>query len=262
MNFWQRFWYSLVGVRRYRTLVAEGLGRALGQICLLILVAVIAFGIRTYQRTHEILDVLSTQMAEWPDFRLADGRFTFTGEMPYIAAGDDMTFIIDTEDSGGMEIYGSYAKGLLLTADKVYFKDRGRPSTTLSWSDLPFETSRDSLARNLPGWLWPILILVVLCLLFYNLAAKGLTGLALGLIGWMAAGGRGLRYSQAFAVSLYALTGPILLALAKNLLYPDLPFFFVLYWGWALAYTVLAALAIKKDLAAPAPMVESDSACT
>jgi len=71
-----------------------------------------------------------------------------------------------------------------------------------------------------------------------------------------------LRYSQAFAVSLYALTGPILLALAKNLLYPDLPFFFVLYWGWALAYTVLAALAIKKDLAAPAPMVESDSACT
>ncbi len=90
--------------------------------------------------------------------------------------------------------------------------------------------------------------LIVLGLLLGNLITKGFSALLLGLVGLAVGGGR-VSFNQTYQIGLYAMTGPILLSLAKNLTYPKLPFFFLLYWGWASAYVILAVLAMKKDLA-------------
>ena len=130
----------------------------------------------------------------------------------------------------------------------VLYKSSGTKTTPIDLSDLPFETSRDRLARSMPGWVWPITALIFLGLLLGNLLAKGFSALLLGLAGLAAGGGR-VPFGQTYQISLYAMTGPILLSLAKNLTYPKLPFFFVLYWGWSLTYVILAVLAMKKSLA-------------
>ena len=248
MAFLRRFWTSLTGVRNYQSLVAAGFGRAFGHICLLIVILAIAYGIRDFGKARDVLDFLAQEVVKWPDFRLQDGRFQFAGQMPFVSVQENMAFIIDTEGEGGRAIFDQYPEAILLTETTGLLQEPDTKTTPINWSDLPFEASRDGLARSMPGWVWPITALIVLGLLLGNLIAKGFSALLLGLVGLAAGGGR-VSYGQTYQVSLYALTGPILLSLAKNLLYPKLPFFFLLYWGWALAYVILAVLAMKKDLA-------------
>lgn len=245
MAFLRRFWTSLAGARNAQSLVAAGVSRAIGHLCLLTLILTAAYGIRGFYRARDVLAFLADEVARWPDFRLQDGRFQFAGRMPFVSVQEDMAFIIDTEGEGGRAIFDQYPGAVLLTAARIYYKNPGTPAAPLDWSNLPIETSRDRLARSMPGWVWPITALVVLWFLVYNLAAKGISALLLGLAGLAAARGR-VSFDRTFTLGSYALTGPILLSLAKNLAYPGWPFFFVLYWGWALAYVLTAASGMRK----------------
>ncbi|MGE5528790.1 MAG: DUF1189 family protein [Patescibacteria group bacterium] len=246
------FFYSLAGLRYYPLLVRGGVRRALRYLLLLVLFVVIVFGARNYVRVGRVLAAVAEDMAGWPDFSLRDGRLSFKGRMPYYAYSGNTVYLIDTTGATGPEALNRYTNGFLLTATHVYLKDPLFPSTPIAWRDLPFETTRDRLAGSLGRLFWPIFALVVLYLLLGNLAGKALAACVLGLAGWLATGCRGLTYGQSLAAAAYALTGPTLLAIAKNLFFPHAPaarYFGWLYWGLAAAWTILAVLRVKRSMA-------------
>lgn len=251
-----RLWTSIAGIRQYRSLVAAGAGRAVAQILFLVLALVFTQGVSFYRNTREVLGALAEEVADWPDFRLADGRFEFSGPMPFVAEQDDTTFIIDTEGGQGLELLAARADGILITGGELVIKRIDGRIVTNRWADLPLSTSRDRLARTLPGLLWPIVIGIGLCKLAWHAAAKGIAAVILGLLGLLAAGGR-LRFNQAFTIGLCALTGPVLLSIARAGAFPSLTTtqslaFSLAYWGWAAAVTMAAAAHLRREDAASA----------
>lgn len=251
-----RLWTSIVGIRQYRSLIAAGAGRAVAQILFLVLALVFTQSVSSYRSTRDVLGTLAERISGWPDFGLADGRFEFSGPMPFVAEQGDTAIIIDTEGGQGRELLAARADGILITGGELVIKRVDGRIVSSRWADLPFSTSRDRLARALPGLLWPIAIGAGLCKLIWHAAAKGVAGVILGLLGLLAAGGS-LRFNQAFTIGLCALTGPVLLSIARAAAFPSLTTaqslaFFLAYWGWAAAVTIAAAAHLRREAAASA----------
>ncbi|MGE5549004.1 MAG: DUF1189 family protein [Bacteroidota bacterium] len=270
----RRLWFSLRGVRHYPDLVADGLRGAVRYLLALVLVLTALRGIGQYREIGFVLQRSSQIVATWPDFSLAKGRFSFAGAMPYTIADKDLVVIVDTSGETAPDVLELYpgGSGVLLTATGFYFRGRGRQTAGGRWADLPFETTRDRLARLLPGLHWPIFALAVIWSLGAGVAAKALSLVVLALAGWLASGARELRFGQAATVAAHAMTGSILLAAAKDLCDivapglipgakgggPSGGYFGLIYWGLAIAWTVRAALAVKNARWASRPAAREE----
>ena len=245
MGFTRRFAWSLAGPKRYPALVADGLRPAIGYLFLLILLPVIAFGVRDYSRVGSFLRRSAADVRTWPAFALRDGRFSCSGSMPFENTFAGIRIIIDTTGKTGPEALGSTEQGCLLTSDCLFVRNAGS-TMPLRWADLPLETDRDRFADLLPGLFWPLYVIVLIALLVGNILRFALMSLLVTFVGWGAVGVRSMAFGRALTVGIYASTWPLIVTLLRGLLLPELPLIDYFCYALAVAWAALAMYAVRR----------------
>ncbi len=182
--------------------------------------------------------------------QVKSGRLTTTLSQPAVFGSSDFPIIVDTTASTSAEL-GNVTTGVLVTGDKILFKQDANTTQTQNISDFPdFHTDKNTLVSYVTAHQIRLWLIVVGLLLGFSLLLSAflwigrLLGFAIwSLIFWLAALllKRRLTYLQIFNLVLYASVLPFLmdafLALAPNQLisFVSLGVFLYFMITWLLA---------------------------
>lgn len=252
MTFWRKIIASMTGSAAYPELIRTGTGRAMGYLALWLLLVVALAGMGSVGRSLQPARALQVAMVRLPDFGLRGGEVYFEGQMPYkVDMGDDGVFIVDTGASGADQLK-DYSRGILVTKNHVYQKSSGGVEDT----DLsPLRTANFSVSRSdlirYAGY-WPGFVAFFQVFRYaWNLAAKLLAALILGLIG-LAAGRQVIGFEGTFTAALYALTLPAAIDILAPRPFPNSGWLITLvYWGLGIAFTWGGVKAARHAAAGP-----------
>lgn len=194
-----------------------------------------------------------------PDFRLANGRFTFDGEMPYRIEDNDFLIIIDTTGETTLDEFKGKSNGLLITENDITNISLGRPETTSFSLMGPIEISKDQILRFLPSL--KVIFVVIMAIGFLFAFAGKLFGiLMLSLIAMIASSmfRQQLNFLNHWNVAIYASTLPMIIKLSNTLLGGPLDgLMFLIYWGLAITWVFLGIYNIPNaNQAQPSPIME------
>ncbi|HHU78539.1 MAG: DUF1189 domain-containing protein [Caldicoprobacterales bacterium] len=242
MNLVQQFTNSLWNFRSYRSLSRMKGGKSFLYIFLLFLLIYVIGSTYTGAQFGNIIGHMQTALAEnVPDFKLADGKFSFAGEMPYKISEDGFLMVIDTTGQTTLDDFKNVANGVLITEDEVSVVNMSRVETTPFSMMEPLEISKDQIIQFLPG-LKVLLIIGMAFWFLFAFAGKLFGILLLSLIAMIATSmfQKRLTFLNQWNVAVYASTLPMLVKLLNSLSGGPLRgFMFVIYWGLAITYVFL-----------------------
>lgn len=250
MNFFIQMKESVIDTKFYRQIKDNSFGRSFAYLLILGLIAYCMYATIMFLGMQGMIDDLASQLSSSiPDFKLANGEFTFAGKSPFIInGGSDEVFIIDTTGKTNEAALQSATIGILITKDSVYAKQKA----DIRRLDLR-ETKGITLTKaDVAAFLPRLKTILLIVMAFGFLAALGwklLNALLLAIIGLMINESikTDLKFSHIFNFSIYALTLPILLELAVFLSGFRFPLFFVIYWFISIAYVIMAIKGYKDE---------------
>ena len=242
MNLIEQFSNSLWNFRSYKSLSQTKGGKSFLYILLLFLIVYFIGNIYVSTQINDVIGHLGTALKEdIPDFRLADGKFSFSGPMPYRFEEDGFLMIVDTTGQTSLNEFEGVMNGILITEEELTTIETGR-TQILSFSDFrSLEISKDQIIDFLPGIngiIWVILVIWF----FFAFAGKLFGILVLALLSMIATVmfHQKLTFLNQWNVAIYASTLPMLIKLGNTLLGNPLSgIMFFLYWGLAITYVFL-----------------------
>ena len=242
MNLIEQFSNSLWNFRSYKSLSQTKGGKSFLYILLLFLIVYFIGNIYVSTQINDVIGHLGTALKEdIPDFRLADGKFSFSGPMPYRFEEDGFLMIVDTTGQTSLNEFEGVMNGILITEEELTTIETGR-TQILSFSDFrSLEISKDQIIDFLPsinGIIWVILVIWF----FFAFAGKLFGILVLALLSMIATAmfHQKLTFLNQWNVAIYASTLPMLIKLGNTLLGNPLSgIMFFLYWGLAITYVFL-----------------------
>lgn len=240
MDFFRRFFWSIMRPAAYRGFAYQSTGKALGYLAWLVLLISIPTFIYIYIDMSPGTTKLANQIRHsWPDFTLTRGRLEVNAPMPVIIDnGDGSLTIIDTRGRDYPSIVQTYpSANYVITQDHI-FQRRGDQSRVIDFMSLKFLTfTKETLIFCMDhfAWLAGVTIIAAFPLLYiFKLLEAALAALFMLLLGLII--GTHLEYSHFFRISIYALTIPLIAqglqkALLPNYHYPGILFYslFVIY---------------------------------
>jgi hypothetical protein len=250
MSLIQQFSNSLWNFRSYKNLSQTKGGKSFVYILLLFLFIYAIGNIYVSIQINDVISSVGAAMQEnVPDFRLANGKFSFSGSMPYRIEDAGYLFIIDTTGQTSADDLRDVLNGILITEDEMIMQQTGR-TEILRFSDLSsLEISRDQIVQFLPsinGIIW----IGMAVWFFFAFAGKLFGILILALLSMIASAmfNQKLTFLNQWNVAIYASTLPMLIKLVNTLLGGPLSgVMFILYWGLAITYAFLGIYHMSKS---------------
>lgn len=251
MNFFVQMRESVIDFSFYKSIKNNRFSRSFLYLLLLFLIVYLVNGTKLFVVTRIGIDELTAGMsANVPDFRLENGEFSFSGEMPYyISRNTDGAFVIDTTGQVDESILRDADSGMLITKDTVYIKNSDIETRRFSLTELKGMTlTKSDVLEFLPKLSWIVLIFIAFGFIFV-LGWKLLNAVILALLGLILNGimKGNLKYGNLLNISIYALTLPLLLQLALNLSGYPFPSFWLIYWGISLLYVAMAIRSCREQ---------------
>ncbi|PYZ98642.1 hypothetical protein CR205_08715 [Alteribacter lacisalsi] len=261
MNIFKQFVVSLYSPSTIAKFRHHKIGRAIGYVFLLMLIAILPLAIVVGTTFHSFVSELDDQLTDdIPYFEIQDGSLQSNEiDEPYINEEDGRTLIIDPNGEMTEQDVIHYEDALALLQEDAVLITGGVPQESINYNDFGFNITKDDaqdLVEAVSGLL-PVIIglIVVLMYLFYT-ASKfiGVTFLALiGLIFRKTAGLPNLTYKHLWVLSAFTVTLPTMIIALFNALPVAIPFQFAIYW------TIAIVLLFQVLRHIPKPKKEEDT---
>ena len=252
VNFIRQFWISITNWKEYPLLKAQTLGKAFGYLFLITLVFGSIGLIKPIIEFNDFLEELAVQyQTKVPEFAFGEGALRVDAKMPVVLLDEDNSlFVIDTSGATAKNILDKYEEGALVTKDKLFFKHNRYEQREYNFSEFKeVRFTKSDLGSWIPYLKW-LSFLIVLFGWGGFMVGKLFSALLVSLVGLIIFNSyrEQLNFGQIYKLAIYALTLPILIKIALDLVGYTLPLFFLLYYGLAIVYLVLAASYFKPKL--------------
>jgi hypothetical protein len=256
INIFKCFIYSITGFDRYRVLLRQSMGKAVGCLILLSLlmsaVIFIPFFTMTYDVSNKALSYITEKL---PDFRLSEGRLEVYGEMPIVFEEGDVPVVIDTTPGAEDSILNQYDTVFLITDSKMVIKNYvNRQEYPFSAFD-GLDIKKDTLIKAMPiikAYINIIYIFSAILLAIIFTGAKFISALVVSIIGLIAnsSSRTNLTFKSIFKLSMFSMTLPLIICTVIDALMINIPFMPVLFYAGSGIYIFGAVKSIRRELEA------------
>ena len=271
-GFFKKLWYSIDKIEKYSELSAEGFGRAIKYLSILVIIlAVVSSAVTTYRTSKEIKDISQYINENAPEFTYRDNTLTMDSQEPIV--NDSSSFgkvIIDTntEDEQKINQYINDVKegenAVIILKDKLILKEAGISGTTnYNYKELfeqvgITEFNKDTLVKYLTSSnMMPLYLNLFVTLFIYAFVMQFINTIfyiiIISIVGYLATIILRLkiRYVAVFNMAVYAITLPTLLYIiyiGVNAFYNYIiGYFEVMYVMVASIYMIAAIFILKSE---------------
>lgn len=215
LNFFTRIINSVEGIKHYKYILKETVGKAIIYLLLLSLILGVVASIRTSIIANtEISKLIHVYTNDLPNFELKNGELNVEGNMPMVLSEDrDYYVVIDTTNNTNPKVLDSYDKGLLILKDRMIEKRNTAQFQTIDFKALQGVTINKSVINNyLPITKLIIPFIYIVNILGYFLGGL-LSALFLALVALIinAIFRTDLKYGEIYIIAIYALTTPMII---------------------------------------------------
>jgi hypothetical protein len=248
VNFFNQVKESVIDFKFYKHIKANRFGKTFLYMFLLLLIAYTMLTAKNFFFLKSQVDQMAYNV---PNFELANGRFSFEGQMPYYISNNGYEiFAIDTTGALNESALDHTANGMLVTEDKLYVKNN-RQQQSIKFSDIKESRfNKQDLVDLLPALSWMALLFMVLWFGFV-LGGHLLYAVILALVGLIISSGykTDLKFQHVLNFSVYALTLPVLLDLAVDISGLPIPkvSFLMIYTAVAIVYMLFAVKTYSEE---------------
>lgn len=254
-DFFNRVSYSITNVNKYPEMALEGAGKAFKYLLIFTLIFGMIGGLGfTFNIKSGLDQIIYLTITELPEFRITNGELDVEGEMPIVYGDNEFVVIIDDTGNTTTDVLDDYYGGFLFLKDGVAQK------TTFQITEYKYEDfglahyeKQDliNLIAKIEGVsiIGLIILLVFYLIIFY--IGKMIGSLLLTIIGLVLAAIQKseVPFAKLYAMSIYALTLPILLAITLSFFDFNLKWYF--YYGIASVYLWFAIKSWKEKKEEP-----------
>ncbi len=250
MGFFSRLYYSITSFDKYRYFLRQSTSKA---VIFLLIVSIFIAAIISVQagiESNKIIDGIITGISgKIPDFQLADGKLDVSGKMPIIIDDGANPIIIDTSPNADEKILDSYDTAILVTSDKIISKSYVNKSVTDLSQFQGIVINRQIVQETLPI-LKPIVKVAIVFVGIFFVCAKFITALIVSLFGLSINSARNTRltYRSIFKISAYSMTLPLIVCTVLDLVIPQFPYKWLLFYIIAFVYVFGAINSIKREI--------------
>ena len=271
-GFFKKIWYSIDKIEKYSELSAEGFGRAIKYLGLLVIIlAVVSSAVTTYRTSKEIKEISQYINENAPEFTYNDDILTVDSEEPIVDDSSNFGKIIidtNTEDEQKINEYINKVQeeknAIIILKDKLILKEARLVGTTnYNYKELFEEVgitefNKDSLVKYLTSSnMMPLYLNLFLVLFIYAFIIQFINILfyiiVISIVGYLATMILRLkiRYVAIFNMAVYAITLPTLLDIIYigiNAFYNyTICYFEVMYVMVASIYMIAAIFILKSE---------------
>lgn len=273
--FWKKIWYSITKIEKYPEMSAQGFGKAVGYLALIvaILTVVICIGV-VYQLNSELKRGIDYLQNDFPDFSYSNGELKVDSKdkIEISTENERLGKVIvntnDIEEQTKNEYVNKVIEngaGIVILKNEAIVKIDSIPGTVafnyqteLQKFDIKsfhkievIEYVNGSEIISVYSAIFVISFIYIFAMLFILIA---LNALYISFVGYVAAliAKMKMRYVAIFNMSIYALTLPIALCIAYvgiNIFVPFyIKYFQIMYDAVAVIYVVAAILILKSEV--------------
>ncbi|KNZ68576.1 hypothetical protein Tfer_2828 [Thermincola ferriacetica] len=250
MGFIEQFKGSIIDWTFYREVAFQKTSKTIKYLLVLFSILFIITGIKSaIGLNSDLQQFISDFKKKVPDFKLADGEFRFNAKQPYYLEGENNSvLVVDTTGATREDVLDKYSDGVFITKTKIYLKQQYQVRQINLKDYKEITLTKDKVLAFLPSLKWLIIIIGIVGYIV-SLVGKLLSGVFLAMIGMFVNNAQKgpLQFGQAWNVGIYALTLPLLLEALVKLVYPQFPYFFLIYYAIAIFYVVKAVHWIIND---------------
>lgn len=185
-----------------------------------------------------------------PYFVFEDGELDVKNNQPFVWEDKEENVIVAMDTSGqiGPEILNGYYEGFYITKNYAVFKRNGIEKREFNFSQLKGITfTKDDVSSWIPYLKWIDGFIVIFGFIGFFIS-KLWSALLITFFGLFICSGKN-RFPELYKMSIYALTLPIVIKTAKDILTIEIPWFGLIYYGIAGFYMWKAVSLIRKDKA-------------
>lgn len=271
-GFFKKVWYSIDKIEKYFELSAEGFGRAIKYLgILIIIIAIISSVVTVYNTSLEVKKIAEYINEKSPELTYSDG--TLQIDSPEVITDDSSNFgkiIIDTKTDSEEQInqykeqVNEEENAIIILKDKLILKDIGTNGTSeYNYKELFKEVgitefNKQQLVEYLKGSnMMPLYLNLFLVLFIYAFVIYFINTvfyiIAISVVGYLATLILKLkiRYVAVFNMAVYAITLPTvlnMLYLIVNAFYRyTISYFDVMYILVASIYMIAAIFLLKSE---------------
>lgn len=269
-GFFKKIWYSIDKVEKYSELSAEGFGRAVKYLVILIvMLAIVSAGVTVFRTSKQMKQVSEYIKENAPEFKYSDGVLNIDIEEPIIDENENFGKIIVDTISETEDIQNQYMddikkekRAVVVLKDKLILKETEN-NIVYKYEELfkelnISEFSKDDLASYLvSSVMMPLYLNLFLVLFIYALVMQAMNAIfyiiIISIFGYLTSMILRLkiRYVAVFNMAVYAITLPTLLYivyLAVNAFINYIvPYFEVMYMLVATIYMIAALFILKSE---------------
>jgi len=245
---------SAINLSAYRKFADRPWGRVIGYLVLLVFIlgtpVMLSF---VYDFNRALKMGINEFSKEAPDFVLKNGELEVAGKMPLVIEDkivENSVFIIDTSGSTDASVLQNYESGIFISKTQLVNKLNNMETQTFNFSELQgIELTKADVEKLLP-YLKLTGFFIILFGLLYFIFAKAVSAVFFGVVCLLFSQIQqaGLTYGQAFKITVYALTIPVLLQALMAILMPGLFYAGVVYYTVLLLYLWFAVKACKDTV--------------
>lgn len=238
MGFFRNIISSITSIPAYRDFAEESPGRALLHFFLIFTLLFTPAAVTLPPVISSFTDELGREIrTNVPDFRIVNGELDFKAEMPYIIERENnFILIVDTTGELNEAALDKYPNGVFVEKNRAVIKDEQQGINTIDFRAFKDrDISRESVLNFFEA-LRKFTPLIILAIFIFGFLAKIISILILSLIGLAMKGKANLTFRHTWGITCHALTLPMLLETVKDLAVPQLPGFFIIYFGIAIFY--------------------------
>lgn len=253
INIFKCFIYSITGFDRYRVLLRQSFGKAVGYLILLAFLMSIVVFVPFYKITMDMTSSVLSFITEMPDFKLTGGRLEVYGDMPIVIDEANLPVVIDTNPGVEDSILSQYDNVLLFTSDKVVVKSYVNRQEFLFDSFEGFEITKAMILDATPVIKAYINFMFIFTFIFMSaffVGAKFISALFVSIIGMIANSSlkTNLTYKNIYKLSIFSMTLPLIICTIIDALMLGIPFVSVLFYIGSGIYIFGAVKSIRKEL--------------
>ena len=231
MGLFPAIYQNIVNPAAYASFRRQSLGRAF----LYLLLVTALFNLLSqlpviFSFNNDYAQGLAWLKANTPEFVLRNGQLTVQGKMPFISKVDkEAVLIVDTSGQTGPDALKDYREGALVTRDKIIYKKSSYETREYDLGAYrAFSFNKDQAINFLTAARPFFYVGLLLTIFLVYLAGYLLVALFIALLGRLLywAMKVHISYGDIYKLTIYAMTGPMLLFVLLHYLRYQPPFLF------------------------------------
>jgi len=251
IEFFKEIGKTITDFKFYNRVKGFRLSKAMRYIFSLILLITLVLTIRySYDFKKGLNVALDWAKKNLPPIEIQNGIVNVNVQQPYKVTEEGLALIIDT--TGQINSLDEYGKGILLTKDKIIYKESEIKTETYKLSNIQSlridENFMNALRKNALWILSPLMFVFtyvgfcfarfiqILLFSIFSLATSSIVNAK-------------LSYKQLFNIGIYAITPSVILGALLALLGIQLPLFWILYSGLYIIYLIISIINCKEEVA-------------